>query len=310
MLALLLRFAAPTIQVQSQRQFPPRSSLVKRNLSLVLMPATTICGRDSRPPPSITSILLGMVLLMLANGATHRNPLATTLQSTLALVQRMASPGFLLWRTSQRPRHHTQVPSRSRATFLALASTRMVNSALLQDAMETAARSVISLPYQSILNANSFYRCLSSLAQPRMLSPKRNCIRHDRFLEFLDSRHLVHKLFCFFVLMFSLRYLEASDGERTSTLWSGQFDHGSSSCLQVKGKLVHITDTPTICSRFGNVLPLWLPARYPNLSIVYILAVRVINPDSWYGWSARARALRWIRLGSLILPCRSLTQGI
>ena len=88
--ALLLRFAVPIIQVQSQKQFPPRSSLAKHNLSLVLMPATIICGRDSRPPPSTTSTLLVSVPLMLANGATHRNPLVTTLQSILALVQRMA----------------------------------------------------------------------------------------------------------------------------------------------------------------------------------------------------------------------------
>ena len=110
----------------------------------------------------------------------------------------------------------------------------MVNSALLQDATETAARSVISFSHQPITNANSFHRCLSSLAQQRMLSPKRNCIRHDRFLDFVDSRHLVYKLFHFFVLMLSLRYWEASDSERISTLWSGQFDQGSSSCLQVK----------------------------------------------------------------------------
>ena len=167
-LAPLFPFAGQTIQAQNQRRFLPRSSLVKHSLSLVLTPATTICGRDSRPRLNITSILLDTVPLMLANGATHPNRLAIMPQSTSALVQRTALHGCPSWQIHQQLLPRSRVPLRSRVIFLALANTRMANFALLQDAMHKAARLVPLFCCQHGVSANLYYRCLSRLAQPRM----------------------------------------------------------------------------------------------------------------------------------------------
>jgi hypothetical protein len=139
-LVLSFRSAVPTILAPSRRPFPPKFSQVRHSPSHVLMPATTICGRDSQHRLNTISTPLDTVLLMLANGAIHPNLSAIMLQLTLALVQRMALPGCLSWPTNQRLPPRTRVPSRSRVTFLALANTRTVNSVLLQDAIQMAAR--------------------------------------------------------------------------------------------------------------------------------------------------------------------------
>src|SRR2546423_2023811 len=81
---------------------------------------------------------------MLANGATHPSLLATTLQSTLVWVQRMATHGFLSWPTSQRPPPHIQGPLSYRVTFPVPANTRTVNSVLPLDAIKMAALLVFS----------------------------------------------------------------------------------------------------------------------------------------------------------------------
>jgi hypothetical protein len=139
-LALSLRSVGPTIQVPSRRQFPPKFSLVRHSLSHVLTPAAIICGRGSQPQPNTISIPLDTVLLMLANGATHPNLSATMLQLTLALVQRMALPGYLSWPTNQRLPSRTRAPLRSKVIFPVLANTRTANSVLLRDAIQMAAR--------------------------------------------------------------------------------------------------------------------------------------------------------------------------
>jgi hypothetical protein len=141
-LALSLRFAVLTIQELSLKLFPLRFRLVRHSLLHVQMPAATIRGRDSRPLPSTTSILLDTVHLMLASGVIHPNPLATMLQSTLASAQRTVSHGFQSWPTSQRPPSHTRGALRSRVTSPALASMRTVNTAPTRDAIKMAAQLV------------------------------------------------------------------------------------------------------------------------------------------------------------------------
>ena len=141
-LALSLRFAVPTIQEPSLKQFLLRFRLVRRSLLHVQMLAVTICGKDSRPLLNTTSILLDTVHLKLASGVAHPNPLATMLQSTLVSVQKMASRGFQSWPTRQPPQPHTRVALRSRVTFPALASMRTVNTAPTQGAIKMAAQLV------------------------------------------------------------------------------------------------------------------------------------------------------------------------
>jgi hypothetical protein len=163
-LALSSRFAVPTIQELSLKRFLLRFRLVRLSPLHVQMPAATICGRDSRPLPNTTSILLDTVHQMLANGVIHPNPLATMLQSTLASAQRMASHGFQSWPTRRQPPSHIRVPLRSRVTSPALASMRTVNTALTQDAIKMAAQLVSPPSCYNESNANAFYRCLSSPA--------------------------------------------------------------------------------------------------------------------------------------------------
>lgn len=159
-LALSFRFAVPTTLALSRRLFPPKSSLVKHNLLHAPMPATTTSGRDSQHQPNTISTPLGMVLLMLVNGVTRPNLLATMLQLTLAWVQRMALPGCLSRPTSQQPRPCIRGPLKSKAIFLALANTKTASSALSRDATQTAARSVPFALSPLLIDTDPVHRCL------------------------------------------------------------------------------------------------------------------------------------------------------
>jgi len=177
--------AVQITQVPNLRPFLPRSSLVRPSHLHALMLDPTTHGRVCPHRLSTTSTLPDILLLRPANGAAPVKILATMLQSTSVLAQRLAPHGFRSRPTLQQPTCHTQVPLRSRATCLALASMKMVNIAVPQDATAPAAQ------------------CPSSLVRRHTSSVKRHCTQHDHLLAYVDRKRLFRRFFDFFVIQFS-----------------------------------------------------------------------------------------------------------
>lgn len=132
--------AVRIILVPSPKPFLSKFNLVRLSHSRVLMLGRTICGRECPPRLNTTSTLLDMLRLKPANGAAHPRTLATMPQSTSVLAQRTAPPGYLSRLTLQLPLLRTRVQLRSRATYQALASTRMASTAPTVDVTAPAAQ--------------------------------------------------------------------------------------------------------------------------------------------------------------------------